>query len=154
MILLSLVERVSMRLRRLGCLTSLISVSIKTDGFIRYSHEERLKAPVNSTEEIFSNAVNLFDKCWRGEPIRHLGIYLSKLSDFGEYQMSLFSRVSEIKNQRADFTVDFIRRKYGDRSVMRGIFVNSGIDPLQGGVNDGNYIMMGGRKSEDTGGAD
>ncbi len=154
MILLGLTERISMRLRRLECMTSLISVSVKTTGFIRYSHEARLKTPVNSTREIFFNAGNLFDQCWKGEPIRYLGIYLSDLSESGEYQLGLFDHVSKAGNLRLDFAVDSIRKKYGDRAVIRGVFANSGIDPLQGGVNDGDYIMMGGRRSENTGRAD
>ena len=37
-----------------------------------------------------------------------------------------------------------IRLRFGTEAVYRGIFANSGLKPVEGGVNDGNYLMMGG----------
>lgn len=153
-ILLGLTERVAMRLRNLGCLASLISVSVKTGGFIRYSHQVKLKAPVDATSEIFRHVTELFDQCWKGEPLRHLGVSVSEFSGAGDCQLCLFDLASRAKDQKIDRIVDAIRRKYGDRAIMRGTFANSGTAPLQGGVNDGNYMMMGGRGGDDPGGTD
>ena len=41
-----------------------------------------------------------------------------------------------------DAAVDRIRAAYGDRAIVRGAFVHSGIDAIQGGVNDGHYLLM------------
>lgn len=144
MILLGLTERVAMRLRRTGNMTSLVSVSIKTDGFIRYSHQLQLQNAINTTSEIYHYACLLFEDCWKGEPIRHLGVSVSDFSTADAQQLSIFDREDMQKNQKIDKAVDVIRKKYGDRAIVRGIFANSDMDSLQGGTNDGNYIMMGG----------
>ena len=42
--------------------------------------------------------------------------------------------------------VDRIRERFGQTAIYRGTFVNTDMKPLEGGVNDGNYMMMGGYK--------
>lgn len=144
MIILALTERVAMRLRRLGYMASLVSVSVKTDSFIRYSHQLQLQNSINTTSEIYHYACMLFDHCWKGEPIRHLGVSVSDFSATDSQQLSIFDSQDAQKNQKIDKTVDGIRRKFGDRAIIRGTFANGEINALQGGTNDGNYIMMGG----------
>ncbi|MGI6751149.1 MAG: DNA polymerase Y family protein [Anaerovoracaceae bacterium] len=144
MILLALTERVAMRLRKLGYMASLISVSIKTDGFIRYSHQVKIRNCINTTSEIFEHVCMLFDGCWRGEPIRHLGVSVSGFKDIEVRQLSLFDRDDGEKLQALDDAIDKIRAKYGIRSIVRGAFVNGKINPIQGGTNDSDFIMIGG----------
>jgi hypothetical protein len=43
-----------------------------------------------------------------------------------------------------DCAMDQIRGRYGEGSVMRARFADGARKPLEGGVNEGNYIMMGG----------
>ena len=59
----------------------------------------------------------------------------------------MFDKADREKAEKLDRAVDAIRREYGDRSIFRGVFANSGVDPVQGGVNDGHYLMMGGYKT-------
>lgn len=146
MILLALTERVAMRLRRLGYMASLVSVSIKTDGFVRYSHQIQLRDCINSTTEIYEYVRILFDQCWKGEPIRHLDVQVSEFQDVEARQLSLFGRNDSDKLQAIDRAVDEIRTKYGTRAIVRGTFINGDIDPVQGGTNDSNFIMMGGHE--------
>ena len=146
-ILLSLTEKVAMRLRRLGYLACLVSVSVKTDGFIRYTHQVQLYTPLNTTTEIYEYACGLFDEGWRGEPVRQLGVSVSDLCRPDCCQLSLFESKNTEKNQKLDQAVDQIRIRYGDEAVIRGIFANSGYKPIQGGTHDGAYIMMGGYSS-------
>lgn len=87
-VILALTERVAMRLRRLGYMASLVSVSIKTDGFIRYSHQIKLSHGINTTTEIFECACLLFDQSWGGEPIRHLGVHVSDFQTDDQRQLS------------------------------------------------------------------
>ena len=61
------------------------------------------------------------------------------------YGTALFDAASELGR------VDQIRREFGERSIVRGIFVNTPMAPIDGGVNDGDYIMMGGYRNEDLG---
>jgi DNA polymerase-4 len=145
-ILLALTERVAMRLRRLGYLASLVAVSVKTDGFIRYSHQMKLRSSINTTTEIYDYACILFDQCWKGEPIRHLGVHVSDFQTADIRQCSMFDKKDVEKLQTLDKVVDRIRGKYGTRSIIRGRFVNGNINPIQGGTNDSDFIMMGGYK--------
>ena len=145
-ILLALTERVAMRLRRLGYMTSLVSVSVKTDGFLRYSHQLKLQNSINTTTEIYEYVCFLFGECWKGEPIRHLGVHVSDFQLSDERQFSLFDKVDSEKLQTLDKVVDKIRLKYGTRSIIRGRFANGNINAVQGGTNDSDFIMMGGYK--------
>ncbi|HYE08998.1 MAG TPA: DNA polymerase IV [Patescibacteria group bacterium] len=144
LILLALTERVGMRLRKLGYMASLVSVSVKTDGFIHYSHQLQLQNSINTTDEIYNFVCLLFDQCWKREPIRHLGVSVSDFSSADMRQLSLFDRMDMVKIQKLDKIVDIIRAKYGTRSIIRGSFVNGNVNPVQGGTNDSDYIMMGG----------
>ena len=147
-VLLALTEKVAMRLRKSDCKAFLISVSLKTDGFIRYSHQLQLQDPIDSTSEIYDHVCRLFDECWKGESLRHLGVSVSNLSRQEEcIQLSIFDSGDTEKNQKLDEAVDKIREIYGEEAIMRGVFTNSDCRPIQGGTHDGDYIMMGGYKS-------
>ncbi len=147
-VLLALTEKVAMRLRKSGCRASLVSISLKTDGFIRYSHQLQLQDHIDTTSDIYSYVCRLFDQCWKGEPLRHLGVSVSNLSKQEDcIQLSLFDSGNSEKNQKLDEAVDKIRERYGEEAIMRGVFTNSDSKPIQGGTHDGDYIMMGGYKS-------
>lgn len=145
-ILLALCERTAMRLRRLKTKGSLVSISIKTNTFVRYSHQVQLNNFVDSASDIYYYACRLLDDCWKGEAIRQMGVSVSAFGEDNEMQLSIFeSRCYEYeRNSKLEYVIDQIREKYGEQAVVRGTFVNSDVEPLQGGVNDGNYLMMGG----------
>lgn len=144
MILLALTERVAMRLRRLGYMTSLVSVSVKNDGFAHYSHQMKLGSCINTTTEIYEFVCMLFDQCWKGEPIRKLGVHVSDFQEAETRQYSLFDKCDSEKLQALDRVVDRIREKYGTRAIIRGRFANGNVNAVQGGTNDSDFIMMGG----------
>jgi DNA polymerase-4 len=144
--LLSLAEKVGMRLRKLGYLASLVSVSVRSGDFVRYSHQLKLLNAINTTTEIANFACRLFNECWRNEPIRSLGVGVSDFTRDNSYQLSLFDRQDVSKLQKLHETVDLIRKRYGDGSIFRAIYANSDYRPIEGGVRDGDYIMMGGYK--------
>lgn len=141
---LALCERVGMRLRKRKRRASLIAVHLKADSFVSYRHQVQLQSYINTTREIYEIARQLIDQCWRGEPLRKIGVSVSKFAGEEEVQMSLFDRVDQEKQEQLEQAVDEIRSRYGDRSIIRASFANTGIEPIQGGVNDGRYIMMGG----------
>ena len=125
-VLLALTEKVAMRLRKACCKASLISVSLKTDRFIRYSHQLQLQNPIDATSEIYDHVCRLFDECWKGEPLRLLGVSVSNLSREEEcVQLSLFDDETSEKNQKLDEAVDKIRERFGEDAITRGVFTNS-----------------------------
>ncbi|MEA4986860.1 MAG: DNA polymerase IV [Anaerovorax sp.] len=148
MVLLALCERTAMRLRKLRKKASLISISVKSHSFIRYSHQIQLYDFLDSTMDIYHYACLLFDESWKGEGVRQIGVSVSNFGEMNHEQLSMFSndRAKIERNSCLDQTLDQIRSRFGERSIVRGSFTNGNVDPIQGGVNDGNYLMMGGYK--------
>ncbi len=89
------------------------------------------------------------DEIWTGEPIRQIGVRVSNFIDEEEVQLSFFDPVDQMRQEELEQAVDKIRTRFGTRSIIRGCFAGSAIDPVQGGINDGNYLTMGGYGHED-----
>ena len=131
-ILLSLCERVGMRLRSTGSKAALVSVNLKTADFVSYSHQIQLQRSIDGTSDIYRNAKELFDQCWKKEPLRLLGVSVADLCTEEEQQISFFDEEDSGKGSQLDKTVDLIRRKYGEGAIMRGTFADGEIPPLTG----------------------
>ena len=142
--LLSLSERVGMRLRKLGCRASRVSVWLKTDAFEGRSHQRQLGFFTDETSVIYRTACQLLEECAPGEPLRQLGLGLGRLAGREWEQLELALPWDEPRPEPADACVDDIRDRWGERAIMRGVFVNSPFKPLEGGVNEGQFLTMGG----------
>lgn len=142
--ILALTDRVTGRLRRHGCKASLIGIAVKTSGFIRYSHQMQLPFCLDDTTRIYEYLRRLFAECWRGEPVRQISVYLTGLVRRDQYQLSIFDLQQTEEDEALNRAVDQIRERFGQTAIYRGTFVNTDMKPLEGGVNDGNYMMMGG----------
>lgn len=140
--LLSLSETVGMRLREINICGQVISIFLKDHNFYSYSHQIKLDTPTNSTNTIYKTAIKLFDKVWDEEPIRLFSVRVSELCSNDFYQLSIFNKERE-KEKNLDKTIDKIRNKYGNTSIIRSSFLYSGIKPLTGGViMEEEYPMM------------
>ncbi len=142
LILLALCERVGMRLRRSEGLAQVVSVHIKTSQFAYAMHQKKLFSATDETQEIFRNAKTLLDEMDLKEPLRHLGIHVSELIHNDFYQISFLDPKDRAKQRTLERTIDKLRNRYGEKSIFRSCFVNSGMEPLQGGVHDEDYLMM------------
>lgn len=135
-VLLSLVETVSMRLRFSGLCCRVIQVSIKKSAdLVTYSHQMKIQTPTDCTNAIYECCKKLFDECWKGEPIRHLGVRVSDLSTADYIQLSMFEKDWE-KQRKVDRAIDQIRTKFGPDAIIRSNFLWSRLAPLQGGASD------------------
>ncbi len=143
-VLLLLTESVAMRLRANKSLCGIIVVSIKSNIFTTYSHQKKLLTSTDSTEEIFKLVKVIFKEMWRGDPIRLLGVRVTKLSDNNIYQKSLFDDEKTDKQKNLDNAIDKIKEKYGELSITRSTFINlnSKKNLKEDKVED--YLMMGG----------
>ena len=96
--------------------------------------------------DIFKYECILFNQCWKGEAIRQIGVSVSNFGDNQNQQISLFgdNMVKIERNSKLKYAIDDIRKRFGEKTIVRGCFINNRVEPLQGGVNDGNYLMMGG----------
>ncbi|AJA48985.1 DNA polymerase IV [Clostridium pasteurianum DSM 525 = ATCC 6013] len=130
-ILLALCETVSMRLRSSKSICKVVTVVIKNSDFISYSKQKQLYNATDSTKDITKAAYEIFDKVWRGDKIRLLGVSVSHLSPNELYQTSLFDSEGKMKNEKLDRTLDSIRSKYGSNSIMRGVFVKSKVKTIK-----------------------
>ncbi len=142
MVLLSLSESVGMRLRNSQNCCRLVSVSIRTNKLETYSKQRKIDFAIDSTKYIANIAYKLFDEVWRGEPIRHLGVSVSELCSNEFNQVSMFDDRDIDKNKAIDTAIDKIRFKYGSTSIVKSIFLHSGIKPVNGGVGEGDYPVM------------
>lgn len=142
-IILSLVETTSMRLRKNARMCKVVVISIKTSNFFMYSHQISLPNCTDSTEVIYNNLIKAFDEVWKGESIRHIGVRVTNLCSNQFYQPTLFDTDDNIDKKRAlDKTIDQLRDRFGNTSVIRSTFINSNVKPLTGGVGEEDYLMM------------
>ena len=139
--LLSLSEMVGMRLRMENQKARVICVFLRNNQFSAWSHQHKIPAPTNATNDIYEEACRLFSEMWKGQPIRALGVRAGCLSDGNFTQLSIVDQNKADKISELDKSVDFIRTKFGNDSVKRGVFLHSGVSHINGGVSD-DYPMM------------
>ncbi|QZY56631.1 DNA polymerase Y family protein [Crassaminicella profunda] len=142
MILLGLTETVSLRLRDAKYCCKVITVEIKNKDFMRYTHQRKLFAPTDTTNQIYKVVKELFNESWKGESIRHLGVRVSDFCTNQFQQRSFFDEVNLEKTKALDATIDKIRSNFGSNSIVRASFLHSRIKPLIGGVGTQDYLMM------------
>ncbi|KJR48059.1 DNA polymerase IV [Desulfosporosinus sp. I2] len=141
LVLLSLTETVAARLRQAGYCARLVSVSLRTNEFYNCSHQRKIFSAIDCTNAIHEIACELFDELWKGEPVRHLGVRVSELCQNNFYQLALFEKDYE-KQRTVDRAVDSIRQRYGNGSVFRSSFLNSGVRFSTGGTMDDEEFPM------------
>ena len=128
--LLALSESVGESLRASNEVCSLVCVEIKYASFQSVSHQMTLSSPSSSTDFIYHTSMTLFDAIWSQQPIRLLGIRVSKLSSKDEpVQLNLFEIADQKKEnekyKKLDSALDTIRKKYGSQSIVRGSILSS-----------------------------
>ena len=124
--ILSLSETVGMRLRKAGMYAGVISVNIKNSNFESYSKQKKIDNATQDTNIIFSTAAELFDKVWKREPIRLIGVATSQLQKNPVEQFSMFDPKGEIQEDKTKLnqSIDKIREKYGNDYIIRGSLLN------------------------------
>jgi DNA polymerase-4 len=134
-VLLALSETVCSRLRADSVWVTVVSVSIVDFQFHHVSHQKTLFTATNITNEIHKAACQLFDALWDGTPIRSLGIHTGKVVKAEtSRQINLFDRDRYESFSRLDAAVDAVRKRYGDDSFMRAVFLNNRIYHMAGGI--------------------
>jgi len=125
-VLLELVEHTASRLRNIKKCCYSISITIRNDEFIDYSRSTTLKSATDLTQEILNTVKKLFDELWKGEPIRLLGVSLNNLCEGNFKQISIFDvdNDGDEKKRAIDKTIDSLRLKYGETSVVKLTFIN------------------------------
>ncbi len=111
-------EEVSRELRYKKQYTKTVAVIFKNNRFISYSAQVGLFNATDQTEEIYRNVKEVFEKNWKQDPIRLIGVRLASLTDKKEKQLSLFDETSEKEeDDKIQKTLDEINRKYGSTKI-------------------------------------
>jgi len=126
-VLLELVEHTATRLRTIKKCCYCISITIRNQDFVDYSRSITLKNSTDSTQEILKTVKDLFDELWKGEPIRLLGVSLTNLSANIFKQTSIFDIdiIADEKKRVLDKTIDSLRSKYGETSVIKSTMLKN-----------------------------
>ncbi len=110
-------EMVAKRIRKENKYAKVICVILKDNEFKRYSHQKKLKNPVNSYSEIFKNAKEILKEFYHNEPIRLIGLRLDDLKEVKSYQTSLFEE--DKGDEKIEKVIDEINLKYGKSVISR-----------------------------------
>lgn len=123
LVLLELSKDTGKKLREKKMYASNVSIWIKYNDFSKVSKQMVLDNLINSDEDIYVNAIKLFDKLWNTDSdkkIRSLCVGVSELTDVYKVQLSLLDN-NDIKSKKEEGklkdTLNNIRKKYGNESI-------------------------------------
>ena len=135
-LILSLCETVGMRLREDDVKIAVVSVHITTYEFQYFSKQTKLMSPTDVTEEIYQAACHVFSKLWDFRtPLRQIRVHTSKVYEDACRQYNLFDEQKFDRFAIVNRTVDDIRKRYGEDSIMRACFLGSNVSHMSGGLD-------------------
>ncbi len=110
-VMLQLSERVSRRMRRDGFYGKRIAITVRYSDFFTFSKQRTFSKWMNSGNEIFQHAFEIFESIPHHRPIRLLGVGISQLKK--EWcQLDLFER--EDKKDNLLRAMDRVNERFGD----------------------------------------
>ena len=114
--LLAMADGVASRLRAAGLMAGTVHVKVRDSSFRTITRQRSLPEPTDMTEPIWHAALELARPEMRGLKIRLLGVGTSNFDR--PTQMGLFE-AGEERRRRAIQASDRLRRRFGDRVVVR-----------------------------------
>jgi len=121
-VITALSESVAKRLRQNGFYGKTVQISLRDNKLQFSEHQGKLTAPTFISEEIAKTAFNIFKSNYNWQrPLRSMGVRVCDLvSNDTLFQLDMFgSGQRRDKLERLEFTVDKLRSRFGDRSVLR-----------------------------------
>ena len=110
-VMLQLSERVSRRMRRDGFYGKRIAITVRYSDFFTFSKQKTFSKWMNSGNEIFRHALEIFESIPHPKPIRLLGVGMSQLKK--EWcQMDLFEKKDKKDNLLK--AMDRVNERFGD----------------------------------------
>jgi DNA polymerase-4 len=110
-VLLQLSERVSQRMRRDCLYGQRVALTVRYSDFYTFTKQKTLSQSVNSGNEIFRHALEIFESITHPKPIRLLGVGVSLLKREW-FQLSLFERREKMDHLLR--AVDQVNDRFGD----------------------------------------
>ncbi len=116
-VLLQLSEKVSRRMRREGFYGRRIAITVRYSDFFTFSKQKTLFKWVNSGNEIFQHAFQIFESIPHPKPIRLLGVGVSQMKK--EWcQLDLFEKREKKDNLLK--AMDRVNERFGDWTLTWG----------------------------------
>ena len=126
-------DQVATRLRRSGAKAEVISLWIGFSmGYVDQSgsrgFHQQMKVPAtNSSKQIANYLLQIFDRHYKYQDIRNVGVNCSKLVYSNALQLDLFEDPNEqVKDLKIDYVVDTIRKKFGFKSIVHANSIMEG----------------------------
>jgi DNA polymerase IV len=116
-VLSQLSEKVSKRMRRDSFFCGRVTLTVRYSDFFTFTKQKTLVQPINSGNELFRNALDIFTSIRHPKPIRLLGVGASQLKKEW-YQLSLFDRPEKKDNLLK--AMDRVNERFGDWSLTWG----------------------------------
>ena len=124
--LLEEAEDVGRSLRKQELFAKCVAITYRTANFVTYSHQVSLLNAINATNDIYKVAISLFDKSFRGDDLRAIGIRLSNFVEETSEQLSFFDEESHpVETSKVQKLIDNIKDKYGEESIMLASFLDN-----------------------------
>ncbi|MDD2401673.1 MAG: DNA polymerase IV [Clostridia bacterium] len=134
-VLLELAEAICRRTRMGNYVGRTVSLSVRGNDFHGIHRSKTLKESTAYPQIVYNTSLKLFNQYWKEkEPVRLLGLALSKLSHLKNKQLCFFNEDEKLYN-----AIDQIKDKFGEKSLLRSSFL------LEGGV------FYGGNRQQDVG---
>ncbi|MDD4048233.1 MAG: DNA polymerase IV, partial [Clostridia bacterium] len=134
-VLLELAEAICRRTRMGNYVGRTVSRSVRGNDFHGIHRSKTLKESTAYPQIVYNTSLKLFNQYWKEkEPVRLLGLALSKLSHLKNKQLCFFNEDEKLYN-----AIDQIKDKFGEKSLLRSSFL------LEGGV------FYGGNRQQDVG---
>lgn len=112
-----LAENLSLRMKEEGKIGSLVSISIRYYDFNTIVRSKKLDHPIQSADDLYENAIALYDQNQSDQTIRHLGIGIAALKDANtqSVQISLFD-LPKTTNDTLEI-IDELNKKLSKKSL-------------------------------------
>ena len=79
--------------------------------------------------DLFRQAMALFDKGWKKDPLRLIGVTVSSLGEDSNMQLSILEKADDYeKSSRLDRSIDALREKYGKDILKRAALLKKDED--------------------------
>ncbi len=99
---------------------------VDDQGKTGFTHSQKLAADTADTRVLMAEVKALFERSWRGQPVRHVAVAATRLTKrYGE-QLDLFATKADATAIDVENTVDAIRKRYGKTAIVRAASLKKG----------------------------
>lgn len=121
-VLLELCEEVCQRARKNHVHGLTVSLSVSGASYeVRTGFHRQFTMPyaTNASLTLYKYVCRLLDQFWDGQPVRRVGVALSKLSDGDAVQLDLFDHKQQQEDRALGEVMDRIKTRFGKTALLR-----------------------------------